>query len=210
MTTHVVQQGEWLSKIARKYGFANWRTIYEHAENEPFRALRPNPDVIFPGDRIAIPHSERKQESCSTGQLHRFEVDRGGDRLRVRLIDASGKPIAGARYECSWPDHRKDGQTGNDGEIDRSLPRGVDRVRLFLPEFNYVWMLDIGHLDPVECPSGVQARLANLGFDAGPIDGREGPVLEAAVRAFQEKHGLVVDGVAGPRTQAKLKDVYGC
>ena len=48
---------------------------------------------------------------------------------------------------------------------------------------------------------GVQARLRDLGFDPGPIDGIRGPRTEAAVRAFQHSRDLVVDGIVGPKTR---------
>jgi peptidoglycan hydrolase-like protein with peptidoglycan-binding domain len=36
-------------------------------------------------------------------------------------------------------------------------------------------------------------------------DGRFGPATEKAVRAYQEKNGLAVDGLAGPLTLARMK-----
>ncbi|GAB4338135.1 MAG: hypothetical protein OHK0047_28210 [Leptolyngbyaceae cyanobacterium] len=36
--------------------------------------------------------------------------------------------------------------------------------------------------------------------DPGAIDGKFGPRTEAAVRAYQKKHGLVADGIVGDRT----------
>ena len=54
-TTYTVRPGDTLTKIARDHGFANWRTIYNAPENASFRAKRPNPDRIFPGDVIVIP-----------------------------------------------------------------------------------------------------------------------------------------------------------
>ena len=46
----------------------------------------------------------------------------------------------------------------------------------------------------------LQARLAYLGFDPGPVDGDFGGVTDAAVRAFQRSKGLAVNGSVGPET----------
>ncbi|MBI4373110.1 MAG: peptidoglycan-binding protein [Candidatus Omnitrophica bacterium] len=56
-------------------------------------------------------------------------------------------------------------------------------------------------IDPVE----IQKALAEAGFYKGPIDGIVGKKTRAAIRAFQEKHDLKPDGVAGPKTWEKLK-----
>lgn len=40
----------------------------------------------------------------------------------------------------------------------------------------------------------IQAGLTRLGFDPGPVDGRMGPRTRAAIRAYQQQHGLPVDG----------------
>ncbi|MEA1932860.1 MAG: LysM domain-containing protein [Thermodesulfobacteriota bacterium] len=50
-----VVSGDTMVRIASRHGIANWRTIYNHAENAAFRALRPNPDRIYVGDEIYIP-----------------------------------------------------------------------------------------------------------------------------------------------------------
>jgi hypothetical protein len=54
-TVYTVRSGDWLDKIARNHGFGSWRDLYYHPENAPFRAKRPDPNKIFPGDRIVIP-----------------------------------------------------------------------------------------------------------------------------------------------------------
>jgi peptidoglycan L-alanyl-D-glutamate endopeptidase CwlK len=51
----------------------------------------------------------------------------------------------------------------------------------------------------------LQRALSKAGFSPGTIDGDFGPATRAAVMAFQASEGLLVDGIAGPRTLAALK-----
>jgi peptidoglycan hydrolase-like protein with peptidoglycan-binding domain len=51
---------------------------------------------------------------------------------------------------------------------------------------------------------GLQRRLIAAGFGIDDIDGRFGPQTQAAVRAFQERHELDVDGIVGPQTWERL------
>ena len=46
----------------------------------------------------------------------------------------------------------------------------------------------------------IQQKLTDWGYYRGPIDGVYGSKTEAAVRTFQEKNGLAVDGKAGAQT----------
>lgn len=50
----------------------------------------------------------------------------------------------------------------------------------------------------------LQAKLKDLGLYAGPIDGIFGGATELAVRKFQKKNGLKVDGIVGPKTYSLL------
>ena len=60
---------------------------------------------------------------------------------------------------------------------------------------------------------GLQVALRANGLYAGPIDGVAGPATAAAVRAFQARAGLEVDGIAGLRTRTALgklgRPLYG-
>ena len=52
----------------------------------------------------------------------------------------------------------------------------------------------------------IQLLLTYLEYDPGPIDGLDGANTRDAVKAFQRAEGLTVDGIAGSKTQAALKD----
>ena len=49
----------------------------------------------------------------------------------------------------------------------------------------------------------LQIALVALGYPL-VVDGEYGPRTEAAVRDFQQRNGLEVDGIAGPDTQVAL------
>ena len=50
----------------------------------------------------------------------------------------------------------------------------------------------------------LQQRLKDLGYFSGSVSGDFGADTEVALRAFQERNGLWVDGVAGEDTQRML------
>ena len=50
----------------------------------------------------------------------------------------------------------------------------------------------------------LQRRLRRAGERPGAIDGRFGPLTEAAVRSFQRRQGLAADGLVGEHTRAAL------
>jgi hypothetical protein len=52
----------------------------------------------------------------------------------------------------------------------------------------------------------VQRTLRELGYGVGPVDGRFGSRTRSAVGWFQRKHGLSIDGIAGPRTLQRLRE----
>lgn len=52
--------------------------------------------------------------------------------------------------------------------------------------------------------AGLQVALARHALYTGPIDAIPGPVTRDAVRRFQAHHGLVPDGIVGPKTRRAL------
>lgn len=214
LKVHIVEQGECLSSIAGKYGFQDYRAIYDHADNADFKRQRPNPNLIYPGDEIVIPQAPPEKFVCKTGQLNRFVVKRPERKLSLKLFDAAGEPVAGADYELSVggdPDPRR-GRTSDEGEIEELIAFDATSAKLVIGEMTLAFK--VGDLNPMlevkdEGVSGIQARLANLGYFWGSADGEFGEDTEAAICHFQEDHGMEVDGLITDELRAKLAEVHG-
>lgn len=216
---HTVQQGEHLSGIAKRYGFSSYRTIWDHAQNAELKRKRVNPNVIFPDDRLFIPDKEEKQELRPTDQRHRFQVERPELKLRLVLEDLYEKPIARAKCDLRIEGETRRLVTDGQGRIEQTITPEAQSAMLLItdpqtPVNEIAIPVRIGHLDPVDEVPGQTARLNNLGYFAGPFEGKKAEdntaLFLSAVEEFQCDHGLAVDGTCGPATQAKLKQVHGC
>lgn len=105
-----------------------------------------------------------------------------------------------------------EGTTDGDGLIEVNIPPNARQGRLILEPGTTnerVLPLDLGGLNPLSEISGIKHRLKNLGFDCGDTSEEATPALGAALRAFQEKHGLRVTGEADQATKDKLYDLHG-
>jgi hypothetical protein len=215
---HVVQQGETLNRIAKLYEFVRVETIYDHESNADFRKLRPDPNIIYPGDEINIPDKEKIIKMGYSGGSHSFILKRPEiEKFRVKIQNGAGTAWAGKRVTLDVGGQSIDAPIGNDGLIEIDLPNGDEsggELKVFMnpnsDEPTHVYEVQLGNLDPVEELSGVQARCNLLGFDCGVADGIMGGKTREGVKAFQASQSLDVDGVPGPMTKGTLKDVFGC
>ena len=119
---HSVVQGECLSSIAKKYGFADWRTIYDHGLNAKFRQRRQNPHVLLPGDHLSVPDKTVKTEICETTRIHTFRVARKPTRLRLIVRDIDGEPLAGKKYRLTVAGAAYEGVLPDDALLDKPIP----------------------------------------------------------------------------------------
>jgi len=222
--THTVRQGEYLARIAEVYGFSDWKYIYEHPLNEALRAKRPRPDVLFPGDLVQIPDTRTRTFQVATNQRHRFQLQSSNrNRLTVFLKDDRGEALSKVGYTLNYRSRGEDfaveGTTNSDGKVEHDLPLDVECASLKLTRPHLSWELHIGHLDPADPSAGdteritaVQARLNNLGFPCGRVDGVVGPRTRAALKEFQRKSMKLSEPSAelDDATCAALIDHYGC
>ncbi len=213
--SHTVVQGEHLSMIAEEYGFFDYSLIWNNASNAQLKALRLNPNVLLPGDVVSIPDKEQGSAACATSKRHTFAIKREKLRLRLVLEDVYEKPIANAPGLLTLDEQQIQVTTDGKGKIDQEIPPRVQNCVFVLNSDQTPFQGDnlsikIGHLDPVDSLPGQEARLNNLGYRAGNSDDAGAPAFLSAVEEFQCDHGLLVDGVIGPATQAQLKKVHGC
>jgi N-acetylmuramoyl-L-alanine amidase len=215
MTIHTVRQGECLASIALAYGFRDHRLVYDHPDNAAFRRKRPDPNVLHPGDRLVIPVREPGTATVATGAVHRFVLHVPRRPLHLVFRDDTGEALAGIPFELTGPGVAHRGETDGAGAIRVDLPLGTTDVQLTM--LGLVKHLRVGHLDPVwdderDRPhlTGIQARLANLGFAPGAIDGVLGPRTARALRAYQRAHGLPTTGQPSRALAARLESDHGC
>ena len=205
-----------MTRIALDHGFSDYRTLWEHPDNAALKARRKNPNVLFPGDVMAIPERVEKQEPRPTDQRHRFRVRRPSLALRLQLEDIYHRPIANATCELVIENDLYQVTTDPTGRLEREIPPRAERAWLTIrnaetPLRDVPLELRIGHLHPVDTVSGQLARLANLGYYDGdsaapPVERR----FRLAIEEFQCEHSLRVDGVCGLLTQDKLQTAHGC
>ena len=212
---HRVAQGECFSSLAHRYGFESYRTIYDHPENAELLKQRLNPNILFPDDEIYIPDNELKEVDAATEQTHHFVLKREKTMFRLVIKDADEKPFADTRYELSVDKKVFEGKTDGAGKIEQEINADArsGQIVLFSKEGDDggiigVLPLNFGHLDPVLETSGVQARLNNLGFECGKIDGVIGEKTRAALIAFQSKYNLSESGECCAATVEKLRQMH--
>jgi len=206
MPNHTVSQGECISSIAWQHGFFP-NTIWNDPANAALKSARKDPNVLFPGDVVFIPEKQSKQADAATEKKHTYVLKGVPAKLRLRILDGD-VPRANVNYKLSIDGKWFEGTTDGDGKLEHTIPPGAQTGYLLF-EGDVPIRLALGDMDPVDTISGIQGRLRNLGFDCGAIDGNLSPRLEAALKAFQQKHGLTVTGQADEATKNKLKEIHG-
>ncbi len=210
---HRVKQGDSLYTIAKEEGFLNWRSIYDAPENESLRVLRPNPQVLLPGDVVVIPDVELPGTPLSLDKRTVVAMrKRGVQPLRIVLRREDGAPLAGQEYQMTFDGGNVRGKTDAKGLLREEIPVGVINVQFKAGIHSRT--LVVGFLDPLDdtqgqAISGVQERLRNLGYYNGPIDGASNGDLAEALTRFQSDQHLPETGEADEETQEKILEIHG-
>jgi N-acetylmuramoyl-L-alanine amidase len=205
---YTVQQGDCLSSIAKAYGFSSYDTIWKRAENSEVKKKRKQPNILQPGDRIFIPDKEMRIEDGSVDQKHNFVIYANPTMLEI-VVQVDEEPVANAQYTLDIDNVKIVGTTNGSGLLRQPIEQDAARGHLHFDKPPLDWDLEIGGLDPVDEPSGIQPRLSNLGFFCGSADGLIGPRTRGALRGFQKRYGLTPNGKADDPTKQELKKLHG-
>ena len=212
-SVYTVKQGECMTLIAHRHGFADWKRIYQHPDNAELRQKRPDPNVLWPGDQVVIPDPESPEYPRVTDKRHRFVLHRPTKKLHLVFQLRGGRPLAGLPYELSVEGmDTVAGKTDGDGAVKHDIP--VEALKGTIKIGGVVRDLAIGHLDPMTETrrgglNGIQARLKNLGYNPGNIDGEWDLDTWKAIREFQHDHDLPVDGKLTDALRDKLGERHG-
>jgi hypothetical protein len=208
---HTVAQGDCISSIAVAHGMKP-EDLWNAPENEALRQTRPHGHALAPRDVVVIPDlAEATFEGKALDRRHKFVRKGIPERLRLVLQDEDGKPRADLDYQLELPDESLiEGKTGADGVIEADLDPRVRRatLRVGAPDFAEVHELQLGGVDPVTTPSGLQHRLQNLGYgceSSGELD----DATRGALAEFQSDAGIEITGECCDRTKAALEERYG-
>jgi N-acetylmuramoyl-L-alanine amidase len=209
---HVTQQGEHISGLAEKFGFGDYRTIWDHPQNADLKKRRQNPNVLFPGDQVFIPDKEMKTVDAATGKKHVLKIVVQKLTLRVVLRTIDDEPMSGVSCELEVMSKKETLVADDQGLIKKAISKQAHDGDLIVADT--LIRLQIGDLDPVEEQSGQLARLTNLGYYLGTPGDLDKEQFRCAVEEFQCDHkksdGLQITGDCDHHTQQVLLKVHGC
>jgi hypothetical protein len=186
MKDHQVEQGECLSSIADAHGFF-WQTLWNHPQNAELKKKRTDPNVLLPGDVVHIPDKRLREERVTTGEVHRFRMKNIPAKLQLQIL-RDAEPRVGETFVLSID--KVEVQRGTipaSGHIEISMLPQSCQGELIIGEGENAerYILQLGHLDPIDTISGVKARLNSIGFDCGAVNDEMDAVTIEAITAFQ-------------------------
>lgn len=205
--SHTVAPGDHLSRVAATNGFKSYVPLVDDAANEPLMRLRKTPHVLGVGDPVDVPPLEGREVERVTDERHRFNANIPELVVRVRHTTWAGAAVAPPSSATG------DGKPlpvtpASDGMFAVDITPLTDR--LIIDTGDRTLLARVGFLQPIDTITGTRQRLTNLGYEAGEKDDPTDLQFRSAVEEFQCDHGLIVDGVAGQNTRARLLKLHGC
>jgi hypothetical protein len=208
---HEIALGDHVVRLAYRHGHATVDAVWNHPANMSLRDMRPDAGVLAIGDIVHVPDAPpRIVSGLLTRRDHEIVLELPLPMLRLRLLRPSNVGYADIETRVVVDDFNEGFIPDADGTIEFEL--GPDTRTVALSYAGEEVDVDVAWLQPVDELEGWHARLENLGYEPGGLQGehaRDAYALRSAIEEFQCDHGLPVDGMIGPMTNAKLMEVHG-
>jgi type VI secretion system secreted protein VgrG len=205
--TVVVRQGDHLERLAAVHGFAA-DEVWNGEDNRELRERRGDPRILNPGDLLVVPRRVPAPQRLELETMNSFVAAARMLETRVRFFDENG-PLAGVSCVIEGLGEPQETSTDGDGYLSIEAPAQTDAVRVFFPGTQARYRLELGGLNPISEPSGVQMRLSLLGYYDGAVSDGHSDAVSDAIRAFQAAHGLDDSGVLDDETRSALEAEFG-
>lgn len=190
---NICQKAGYNGRSWTKHGKLPWITYVEETAAEPQDKPLKVYDVVYFNANLVY-----NSEDAATGSM-----GKSGEAKITKIVPGAAHPIhlqrTGSVGPWGWVDESSiQKPTTEDG----TTPAPTKNI--FSLEFTTMRRGDKG-----ETVRALQILLAGRGCNGNmhTPDGSFGPNTEGAVKIFQEKEGLTVDGIAGPYTMKKLLGV---
>jgi hypothetical protein len=198
-----VQPGDCIQSIALQNRLS-WQKIWNHPANAELKRQR-SPNILLPGDRVTIPPIQPRVVEACTDQTHHFVLLGAKTNFKLRFLDDRQQPRAGVPYVLTIDGKTLSGTLNGQGGLEVLIPCNASQGHIQLqtdpPE---TYPLNFGHLDPNSSPTGLRARLRNLGFTC-VNDGGWDDDLQKAIRKYQLVRNLPVTGQLDDQTAESLQ-----
>jgi hypothetical protein len=138
--TYTVLAGDHMVKIAAKFKFMSYASIWNDDANVDLRAKRKNPNILFAGDEVVaadgtttgtpadvvtIPDKRPYEEDkLATSRKHTFLLKVDKLDLHLTLKDENDKAIGGKG--CTFPTDGGTATSGDSGKLDAELPLAAE------------------------------------------------------------------------------------
>jgi hypothetical protein len=206
--SYTVYDGDCIYSISAELGFLA-DTLWNFSENAALKSKRKDPFLLLPGDVVKIPDKRLKFLPKRSAEKHRFRRKNSAIKLRLKLV-VDGKPRANLSYSLETDVRSIKGITNSEGLLEVQLSPLSTSARLIVDDGQEEFTLAIGSLDPVDEPTGIQARLMNLGYYQGRLENIINEETTLALTAFQEEQSIKISGKPDSPTLDKLVKLHGC
>jgi hypothetical protein len=170
-------------------------------------------EVKVKGDKIKLGYDPKKPDP-----------DKKDDKKETKPFSCKFsnyflEPYKNKKYHLMVEGTRLEGQTDGDGVAKQDIPKTANQVvvRLWIDDYpqgrQRLYTLDLADLPPANTVEGAKARLKNLGYYEGPVDGEANDAFRRALAEFQDdhrdSHALEPTGELDAGTAGALEEIHG-